>query len=192
MDVHSDLRGQRLDEFTVEEVDHVSDALRWREGVAAVVLGASQGQRQGIGGVGCGRFGQLEHALDHFGHGQFLGRAVANDRLLNFARRDFVNFQARLGDGRQSRAPRFAHSQGGLQILGEEQSLDDAHCRTVLADDVAHGLGNPDQAAGMFPGRRTGDGALGECLRMRPGDTNDAVACPAQRWINAENDFLAR
>ena len=94
--------------------------------VTAVFLRVGERQRQGVGGVGRGRLGQIQKPLDHFGDGGFLRRAVADDGLFHFARGDFENFQAGLGDDRQRRAARFAHDNGRLQILRVEQALDDA------------------------------------------------------------------
>ena len=99
-----------------------------------------QRQRQRVGGVGRGRFGQVQQPLDHFGDGGFLRRAVADDGLFHLARGDFKNFQTRFGDGGQRRAARFAHDDGGLQILREKKSFDDADGRLMLLQNVAQRL----------------------------------------------------
>ena len=58
----------------------------------------SEGKGKSVGGVGCGRFGQGEEALDHLGNSGFLRRAVANNGLFHFSRSDFVNFETGFGN----------------------------------------------------------------------------------------------
>ena len=117
----------------------------------------SQGER--VRGVGRRWLGQTQHALNHFGDGQFLGRAIPDDGLFHFTRRKFVNFQAGLRNRGQRRASRLAHDERGLQILGVEQSFDDANGRAMFFNDVAKRLGDFQETTGMFPGRGTDDGA---------------------------------
>jgi len=90
-----------------------------------------QGQRQGVGGVGRGRLGQIQQALNHSGDGGFLCGAVTDDGLFYFARRDFKNVQPGLGNGRQRRAPRFPHDNGRLQILRIKQTFNHADGRLM-------------------------------------------------------------
>ena len=146
-----------------------------------------QRQRQRVGRIRRGQFGQVQHALHHFGHRELLRGAVADDGLLHLARRQFINLQAGFGDGGQRRAAGFAHDEGGLQVLRVEQSLDHAHGGLMLREHFAQGLRNFDQATGVFPAGRAGNRAVGEGLRMRFGQANDAVAGAAQRGVHAEN-----
>ena len=134
--------------------------------IAGIPLGVRQRQCQRVGGVGRGRFGQVQQALNHFGNGGFLRRAVADDGLFHLAGRHFENFQTGFGDGRQRRAARLAHDDGRLQVLREEKSLDDADGRLVLFQDCAQGFHDFDEAARTFPVLRAGDRAV---ARRDPG-----------------------
>ena len=123
------------------------------EAVAPLFLRMGERQRQRVGGVGRGRFGQVQHALHHLGDGQFLRRAVADDGLLHLARGDFVNLQAGLGDGRQRRAARLAHDQRGLQVLRVKQALDHAHRGLVLLEDLAQASARSSPGNASVPSR---------------------------------------
>ena len=94
-------------------------------------------QRQRVGSVGRGRLRQTQQALHHFGDRHFLRRAVADDGLLHFARRDFVNVQPRLRRGHERGAARLAHHQRRLQVLRVEQSFHHAGCGPMLLHDGA-------------------------------------------------------
>ncbi len=137
--------------------------------VARIFLRMGQRQRQRVGGVRRGRFGQVQQTLDHFGDGGFLRRAVADDGLFHLARGDFKNFQAGFGDGGQRRAARFTHDDGGLQVLRVEKPFDDADGRLVLLQNLAQRLHNFDQAAGVFPVWRAGNRPMAEGERVRFG-----------------------
>lgn len=127
-----------------------------------VFLRMDQCQRQRVRRVGRGQFGEVQHPLHHFGNGEFLRRAVADDGLFHFARGDFKNFNSSFGDRRHRRASRLAHDEGGLQILREEKSFDHADGRLMFAQNIAERLGNFSKAARAFPSGRTGNGALRE------------------------------
>src|SRR5262245_20108203 len=165
----------------------------WRgQGIAPIFLGISEGKGEGVGGVRRGRFWQREEALDHFGDGGFLRRAVANDGLLHFSRSDFVNFKARFGDRSQGGSPSFAHDESGLEILGVKQAFDDTDGRLVLFEDVAQGLDDFYEAAGMFPSGGTGDGSVREGSRSWVHQPNDAITGAAKGRVEAEHDLLPR
>ena len=147
--------------------------------IAPEFLRVRERQGQGVGGVGRGRFRQVQESLHHFCDRHFLRRAVADDGLLHFARGDFVDVQAGLGGGYQRGAARLTHEQGRLQILRVEQSFHDADRGMMLPDHVAQGLRDFCQAPGVFPTRGTNNRAVGECLRMLVCRPNDAEACSA-------------
>src|SRR3990172_3087993 len=90
-----------------------SNSLGGGQAVASAFLRVGQRQGQGVRGVGRRRSRQVQQALDHLGHGEFLRGAIADDRLLHFARRDLVNLQAGLSDDRNRRAARLAQDEGG-------------------------------------------------------------------------------
>ena len=137
-------------------------------------------QRQRVRRVGRGRFGQIQHPLDHFGDGGFLRRAVADDGLFHLAWRDFKNFQTGLGNGRERRAARFTHDERGLQILRVKESFDNANGRVMFLDGIAQGLGNFYEAARAFPACRAGNRAVRQGFRKRLCQFDDAIAGAAQ------------
>src|SRR5687768_171980 len=101
--------------------------LLWRgQAVAAGFVGKGEGQGERIGGVGGGWFGKLQHALDHFGDGEFLRGSVTDDGLFYFSRRDFEDFEASFGGGGEAGSAGLAHDQGRLQILRKEEAFDRA------------------------------------------------------------------
>ncbi len=125
-------------------------------------LDKSEGKGEGIGGVGVGDVGEVEHALHHFSDGMFLGGTVTDDGQLHFTWSDFENLESGFGDSGQDRSTRFAHDQGSLEVLSEKQAFDGAHGGVVFAQDIAQSLGNSDQATGAFPGRRAFDRSKSE------------------------------
>jgi len=130
--------------------------------VPRVFLRMNQRQRQRVRRIGRGQFGEVQHPLHHFGDGEFLRRAVADDGLFHFAWGDFKNFNSSFGNRRHCCTARLAHDEGGLQILREEKSFDHADGRLMFAQNVAERLGNFSKAARAFPSGRTGNGALRE------------------------------
>src|SRR5437660_7572848 len=85
------------------EASPASYSLGSLETVAPVLLRVSKGQCERIRGIGRGRFSQAQHALYHFCDCELLGGAVADNGLFHFARRELVNLQSCLGNGRQGR-----------------------------------------------------------------------------------------
>src|SRR5688572_21041936 len=74
--------------------------LLWRgQTVAAGFVSEGKSQGEGISRVRRGRFGKLQHALDHFGDREFLRGSVTDDGLFYFSRRDFEDFEACFGGG---------------------------------------------------------------------------------------------
>src|SRR5437660_9730658 len=122
----------------MDEKDQLSDAsvalysFGRNETVASVSLSVGEGEGQRVRRISLRGFRQAKKPLHHFGHGNFLRRAVPDDGLLYFSRGQLVNFQASLREGRHRCASGFAHDQSCLQILGIEQSLDDAQTWPVL------------------------------------------------------------
>ena len=138
------------------------DALGGIEGETVGFLGEGEREGEGVAGVGVGFFGEVQHTLDHFGDGAVLGGAVSDDGLFHFARGDFEDVEAALGGGGEARAAGFAHDEGGLEILREEEAFDDAGGGLVLLDDCADGVVDFGEATGAFPGLRDADGSVGE------------------------------
>ncbi len=150
----------------------------------------SERQRQRIGSVGRRGSGQVQQSLHHFCDCQFLCGTVTDDGLFHFARCYFIYFEARFRRHDHRGAARFAHDQGGLQILREEKSLHHAYGGTMLFENVAQRPGDFYEATGMFPCGRTDNGAMRQRLRMWFGQPNHAVTGAAQRWIDAQNDCV--
>ena len=126
-----------------------------------------QGNGQRIGGIGRGRFRQLQKTLNHLGHGKFLRSAVADQRLLHLARSDLKNLQSRFRQRRQRRSARFAHDQRRLQILREEQTFNGANIRLMLRNHVAQRDENLRQAPRTLPPGGTLDRAVSQRARRR-------------------------
>ena len=147
-------------------------------------------QRQCIGGIGGRRIGQMQHPLDHLGDSELLRGTVSHNGLLHLARRDFINLESCLRRRDQARAAGFAHDERRLQILRVKKSLDHAHSRVLLADDLTQRQRNHGKTTRAFPARGTTNRAMNERLRMRLRNTNDPETGPAQRWIDSQNDSL--
>jgi hypothetical protein len=129
--------------------------------------------------------------LNHFGDGAFLGGAIADDRLLHFARREFEDLESGFSGRHETCAARFAHEKRGLEILRKEQAFDNADGRMVLLNSLSQFLENVHQAPRSLPGSGTLDGALREKLRNWASQSNDAEAGSTQRGVNAKNDLVA-
>lgn len=140
-----------------------------------------------IGSIRRGGYGELQHALDHSRDRSFLGGAIANDGLFDFARRDFVNRHTRFGNNRQRGAPGFTHDQGRLQILSVEQTFDCAGLRLMLLDHSPEALRDVRQAAAALPTCRAGDRALRDQRRRRFRKADDAVTRTSQGRIDSEH-----
>jgi len=147
-----------------------------------------EGEGEGIGGVWGGKLGELEEALDHFADGDFLGRAVADDGLFDFARGDFENLQTGFTKGGEGGAAGFTHDEGGLKILREEQAFDSAGGGTMAGDDFAQGAGDMREAAGTFPSGGANNGAVDEGAVGGLSSLDDAIAGAAQGRINADDN----
>ena len=140
----------------------------------------SQGQSQRVSGIRRGQFLQREHPLYHFGHGQFLGVAVADDRLLHFTRGNFENLQATLGHRRHGRAASLTHDQRGLYVLREKQPFNRAHRRRMLVDCLPQGAANSHQTFAATPFGGTFDRALIQRGRHFAAQLHHAITRAAQ------------
>src|SRR6266567_2958045 len=87
-----------------------SYSLGCAEVVTSVFLRMGEGQRQRIRGIRRRRFGQAQEALHHFCDGKLLRGAITHDGLLDFAWRQFIDFQTGLRDGGQRRPASFSHN----------------------------------------------------------------------------------
>src|SRR4029077_4346386 len=76
------------------EAKSLSNSLRASQTVPALFLCVGEGKRKSVRRVGSGRFCQAQQALHHFCHGNFLRGAIADDRLFDLPRSQFVNLQA--------------------------------------------------------------------------------------------------
>ncbi len=154
-------------------------------------LGVGKGNGQGVGGVGFRQLGQGESRLHHFGDSLLLCCAVANDGLLDLARRDFEHVQLGPGQGGQCRSSRLAHYEGGSDVLRVEKAFDSGDGRFGFLQNVLERFRNLAHAPGERPVGGAADGALAEGGRDGLGGVDDAVAGATERGIDAEDDLRA-
>ncbi|MDC0319432.1 hypothetical protein OAM02_02480, partial [Verrucomicrobia bacterium] len=136
-------------------------------------------------------FGQGEAGLHHLGDGLLLRCSVADDGLLDLARRDLEHVQPGLGQRGQRGSARLAHDECGPDVLREEQALDSGDGGFRFLENVLKRFCDLSQAAGERPIGGAADGALAEGGRCGLGGVDDAVAGSAQRGVDAEDDLWA-
>lgn len=102
-------------------------------------------------------------------------------------RGDLVNLHAGLGHGRQGRSPGLSHDEGGLEILGEEQTFAGAKGRRMVPEHLGQDSLDLAQASGAFPGLGAADGPGLEEYRASGADPDHAPTGAAQRGIDAQH-----
>lgn len=168
-----------------------SEASLGLEGGGGAGLHEGQSQGEGVCGVVGWGFGEVKQALDHASDGQFTGAAESDDGLFDAARGDFGDIEAGFGGGQEADAAGFAHDEGGLEVLGKEQSFDGAGGGLELADGIAQLVGDADQASTSRQGGGAGDGTIGERDGAAGLLSKDAPTGAAEGGIDAQDGEVA-
>lgn len=146
-----------------------------------------QGTGEGVGGIGRGQAGQLEHPLHHVAD-LVLGRAaVADHRLLDLQRRVFVDAEPATGQRRDRCAARLTQQQGRAGVDVDEDDLADGDLGPVLADQRDDAFMDPAQ-----PFRQgavaADDDAAGQVLQAAAGVLlDDPEAGTAQPRVDTDD-----
>lgn len=150
------------------------------------MVGVTEGDGQGVGGVDLRLLQQAEQVHDHQLHLLLVGTAGADHGLLDLAGGVLGHAQTLLHRRDYRRAARLAELQRRVGVARHEHLLDAEHHRTVLADHLAHAAVDLLQALGQRA--VTGaDAAGGDVLAAAPGVAHHAVAGDARTGVDAED-----